>query len=62
MQRQDEQRLEEAMTNLANSLGVVMDDLRRNPEIDQHWLAIGQTHLQQGFMAVQRAIVRPEGF
>jgi hypothetical protein len=36
------------------------------PEIeiryDLRWLAIGQTDLQQGFMAVIRAIARPEGF
>lgn len=30
--------------------------------IDPRWLAIGRTDLQKGFMAVIRAIARPEGF
>ena len=30
--------------------------------IDPRWLAIGRTHLQEGFMAVIRAIARPETF
>lgn len=31
-------------------------------DIDHRWLAIGQTDLQKGFMAVIRAIARPETF
>jgi hypothetical protein len=27
--------------------------------VDQRWLAIGRTHIEQGFMAVNRAIFRP---
>lgn len=27
--------------------------------IDQRWLAIGRTHIEQGFMAVNRSIFRP---
>ncbi len=27
---------------------------------DQRWLAIGRTHLEQAFMAINRAIFRPE--
>lgn len=30
--------------------------------VDPRWLAIGQTHLQQGLMAVTRAIARPDFF
>lgn len=29
---------------------------------DGRWLAIAQTHLQQGFMALVRAVAKPEGF
>lgn len=29
---------------------------------DGRWLAIGTTHLQQGLMAVTRAVAKPEGF
>lgn len=29
---------------------------------DQRWVAIGRTHLQQGVMALTRAIAKPEFF
>ena len=29
-------------------------------EIDQRWLAIARTNIEQGFMALNRAIFRPE--
>lgn len=28
-------------------------------QIDQRWLSIAQTHLEQGFMALNRAIFKP---
>jgi hypothetical protein len=38
-----------------------IDQLRdRYPDIDLRWLAIGQTDIEQGFMAINRAIFRPE--
>lgn len=37
----------------------ILDDLKDDPEIDQRWLAIGRTGLEQAFMAVNRAIFRP---
>ncbi len=30
--------------------------------IDMRWVKIGQTHLQQGIMALCRAVAKPEGF
>lgn len=30
--------------------------------VDQRWLSIGRTHLQQGFMAVIRSIAKPTTF
>lgn len=36
-----------------------LDSLKANPDIDQRWLAIGRTHIEQGFMAVTRAIFKP---
>jgi hypothetical protein len=30
--------------------------------VDQRWVAIGKTHLQQGLMALTRAVARPEFF
>jgi hypothetical protein len=38
-----------------------IDRLRdRYPDIDFRWLAIGQADIEQGFMAINRAIFRPE--
>lgn len=31
-------------------------------DVDKRWLAIGKTQLQQGFMAVTRAIAKPAFF
>ena len=31
------------------------------PGLDRRWLAIGTTQLQQGFMAIERAVTRKEG-
>lgn len=30
--------------------------------LDQRWVAIGTTHLQEGFMALVRAVAQPESF
>lgn len=38
----------------------VMDILSGFGEIDQRWLAVGRTHIEQGFMAMNRAIFKPE--
>jgi hypothetical protein len=37
-----------------------LDDLQQAPEIDGRWLAIARTHLELGFMAMNRAVARPE--
>lgn len=36
-----------------------LDVLTRDPAVDQRWLAIGRTALEQAFMAINRAIFRP---
>lgn len=38
----------------------VLDDLSRDSAVDPRWLAIGRTHIEQGFMAINRAIFKPE--
>ncbi|MFC6447170.1 Acb2/Tad1 domain-containing protein [Shinella zoogloeoides] len=37
----------------------LLDMLATLPEIDQRWLAIGRSHIEQGFMAINRAVFRP---
>lgn len=36
-----------------------LDTITNNPGFDQRWLAIARTQLEQGFMALNRAIFRP---
>lgn len=36
-----------------------LDELKNLQEIDQRWLAIGRTSLEQAFMAINRSIFKP---
>lgn len=33
-----------------------------SPSPDSRWIAIGETHLQQGIMALVRSVAKPESF
>jgi hypothetical protein len=52
-----------AMVNLNKMMEerclVVLDELKANPAIDQRWLAIGRTQLEQAWMAINRAVFQP---
>jgi hypothetical protein len=37
-----------------------LDLLATLPEVDKRWLALARTQIEQGFMAVNRAIFKPE--
>jgi len=37
-----------------------LDWLKDQPGIDQRWLAIGRTGIEQAFMAVNRAVFQPQ--
>lgn len=37
----------------------LLDRLATRPDIDKRWLAIGRTAIEQGFMAVNRAVFQP---
>lgn len=37
----------------------LLDGLADMGDIDKRWLAIGRTSIEQGFMAVNRSIMRP---
>ncbi len=37
----------------------ILDALAHGDDIDKRWLAIGRTQIEQGFMAVNRAIFQP---
>lgn len=36
-----------------------LDLMKVDPEVDQRWLAIGRTSLEQAFMAINRAVFKP---
>lgn len=43
-------------------VGALLYELNGVPGVDLRWLAIGKTDLQQGFMALTRAVARPTTF
>lgn len=54
-----------------NEVGALIEELKTKTwsdergaveQADQRWLAIGKTEIQQGFMAVVRAITKPDFF
>lgn len=47
---------------LGAAVGELMEELQKVPGVDQRWLSIAGTHLQQGFMAATRAIAQPTTF
>lgn len=57
---------------LAELVGAYVEKLRTSngisateevvPALDQRWISIGATHLQQGFMALTRGIAQPTTF
>lgn len=44
------------------SIGGMLDGLAAIEGVDLRWLAIAQTDLQKGIMAMTRAVAKPEGF
>jgi hypothetical protein len=38
----------------------VLDRMAEATDIDKRWLAVGRTHIEQGFMAINRAVFKPE--
>ena len=43
-------------------LGLLIEDLRDNEGLDQRWVNIAETHLQQGIMAAVRSVAQPTTF
>jgi hypothetical protein len=37
-----------------------LDTMKDNPAYDPRWLSIARTHFEEGFMALTRAVFRPE--
>lgn len=47
---------------LAEKVGAWIEELQADPSLDQRWVNIGATQLQQGFMAAIRGVARPTTF
>ena len=43
-------------------IGELVEELRKHPTFDQRWVSIGATNLQQGLMALTRAVAKPTFF
>jgi hypothetical protein len=60
---EEEIKLMNEVKSLAERVGHLVDNVLANKgSIDQHWLAIGRTDLQKGFMSVVRSIAQPDSF
>lgn len=46
----------------AQEVGALVAKLKESPSIDQSWVNIGNTELQQGFMALTRSVAQPTTF
>lgn len=46
----------------ASDVGILCDKVEGMTGVDKRWVAIAKTDLQKGFMALIRAIARPETF
>ena len=58
---QEEIDLMNRIKGLAGLTGTLVENLRQ-PPLDQRWVSIGATDLQQGFMALTRAVAQPATF
>jgi hypothetical protein len=43
-------------------LGELVGKLRLNTALDQRWVSIGATHMQEGLMALTRGVAKPDFF
>lgn len=60
---QDEIDAMNSIKALAEKVGELVDNMQSSVgEEDWRWVAIGREHLQQGFMALTRAVAKPETF
>jgi hypothetical protein len=50
----DSKQLEEIVLRMLDSLQA------READVDQRWLAIGRSHIELGFMAINRSVFRPQ--
>ena len=59
---QEEINLMNEVKEKGAELGALIEKLDNIPEIDKNWLVTGKLGVQQGLMAITRAITRPDFF
>lgn len=59
---EDEVTLINAIKAKGVELGDLVAQLEETPSLDKRWVAIGKTNLQQGLMALTRAVAQPTTF
>ena len=60
---QDEIDAMNSIKEIAAQVGDLVASMRDGlPEADKRWISIGATNLQQGFMALTRAVAKPDFF
>lgn len=55
----ENKELEETILRRLDSLRITTAIDGQDVAIDQRWLAVGRTHIEEGFMAINRAIFQP---
>ena len=51
-----------AVKSEAERIGLLVEELEANTDLDARWVIITKDHLQQGFMAAVRSIAKPTTF
>lgn len=59
---QEEIDLMNMVKGLAAKAGAELEIVNAHPDSDKRWVSIARTHLQEGFMALTRAIAKPTSF
>lgn len=59
---QEEINLINMIKGRAEDVGAELEIVSQFPDVDKRWVNIAKTHLQQGFMALTRAVTKPNSF
>lgn len=51
-----------SVKDLGEKIGLLIEEMKDNKDLDKRWILIAETNLQQGIMAAVRAIAKPESF
>ena len=51
-----------AIKDEGERLRILIEEMRENKDLDQRWISIAQTNLQQGIMAAVRSVAKPDSF